>query len=316
MPIMIGAPGRLTALPYTTPTQDATLTRAGGTHALLSGGAVLDAFGWARRYTLTWERLTADHAGLIENLALGTYATPPLLLVDHYRRNHLPGNVAATGSLTGTWFEWAAPGGADTSIDAGAATLGRSTRRAVPWRVPNGAASGRVLAAPCAQDSRYSAGPDTTLANPALTAPYITGWTHRFTAYATPAAAVTPLVRAVIRYHNLAGALLGSTPGAAAALPAPGTWQRYETTATLSPPAGTVWVTTAMETQTANSSGAAWIIHSSDWMLEAAPTLPGVAPTWVPGTGVPRVAPDPQAWAYQRPYRPDVTLTLVEIGAR
>lgn len=101
----LGGYGNLRALPPLPQGADPEVNTlvVGAIHQSLAGRITRDRLGGNKRmWKFAWDRLKQDDLAVIESFVLGTFRSSPVFLMDGRRRNILPADVSATGSVTRT----------------------------------------------------------------------------------------------------------------------------------------------------------------------------------------------------------------------
>jgi hypothetical protein len=236
-----------------------------GTHELLSGGNVVDRVGGRRRYTLSWEALTADELATLEAL----YELPgPLVLYDPGRRNMLTANQSmGTDALRSAEGFSARTQGTVSSSTA----QFRSWSRACAWATGSALGStdrGIVVATSSATvDGTWT--------------PVLPSTQYTISGYLRTTAAVS--MKAGWEWYNAAGILQGAAVfGSGVALSTSNFATRVTHTAT-SHASAAYGVPLFLNTTT---TGAAITVYLDEIQMEEA----AAASAYVVGTGVPRVS--------------------------
>lgn len=144
MPVWLGRPGALIALPDPAPGVTATLERPSGEHTTLAGGRVVEFAGFGRReFRLSWERLTDDEYAVLEAFHTGSCGVGPwVLLTDDARWNYLTSTQASTTSATADTTGWTV--GAGETLTSTTTTTGSVRRgpRSLRWALPAAVTAG------------------------------------------------------------------------------------------------------------------------------------------------------------------------------
>jgi hypothetical protein len=95
----VGPIGGLVALPDVLGDRDQPLERIGGSSRSLLGRQWRDTLGFQRSWSWSWDALLPEQVAAVEPLAYGVMPGP-IRLLDPYRANRLPEQVASGGSVT------------------------------------------------------------------------------------------------------------------------------------------------------------------------------------------------------------------------
>ena len=299
MPIYLGPPGALQTLPYMGRDIDASLDLGVAEQRLLSGIRVADRVGTPKRtYRLERRFLTADEMGQIEGLALGLYGPEPYALIEPWRRNLLTLNQSSAGDFShdGTGFTvFGAGASVTTSGPLSTASQGRYYQRYVS---PSSGAAGTT---------GLAVGNSTSAALvllPGNSTPVVVGLSYTFQFNVITLAGTAASWRAAINWYDSAGAFLSSSSGTTTVVT--GSWVARTVTAT-APASAAYAVPQVTNGATLSASNTIGI----DALMLAQASAAG---TWVPGTGVPRVAFTALGDVYPLSDAHHAGITLVEIG--
>jgi len=292
----LGAPGRLEQIVVPRGGMDRTRVRQVDVYALGNGGVrVGKLLGGARRYTISFERLTYDTFKVLEAYEQGHRGPGPFVLLDPSARNILTVNQSATTSERNNTnnFTLSGSGGALASNS----TIYRRGPRTLSYTASNTnpSASAIFLDAPCSEWSGFPV----QVGRAMVLSAYIKG------GGTNPSITLS----ASMRWLSETGSTLSTNTGSTL-LATSGSWQQITTIAT--PPASAAFVVpiyTIASGATANS-----IVYFDEMMLHEGTTVDS---TWSPGGGILPVVPLSlaESWPFQAGgYRDRPTFILQEVG--
>lgn len=305
----VGPIGGLVELPDVLGQVDAPLERIGGSSRSLLGRQWRDTLGFQRSWAWSWDALLPEQVAAVEALAYGL-VPGPLRLLDPYRANRLPEQVASGGSVTRS--------GRGFAVTVGGVQY-RSNRLVAPD--PTTLGPGRLLRG-CQEWLRPTSGdgvlylPGNTL-DGAWRMPVVPGESLRLSAWLAGQAGVQPRL-GWVEYDRADVGTAYQTP---TGLPVTSTgWQRATTEFVPAP--GTVAVTPRLALPAGSPAGSVFVTGLSFGPLDAE-ALPGAMAVlcepddpgdgWRVGGGAAEVIPEPNGGGYTgTPGLRKSGLTLVE----
>lgn len=269
--MLLGKPGAIVTLPALTGQVKASYDIGESQQELLAGGVTVDyAGGDAKtRWTITWDGLGADDAGVLHAYATRQRGRGPwAMYLPETRHNVLSPNTASCGDALSSTDGWSTPAGAGETIDDSAAQSRLAGGRSLLWSLPSSVAVGELLvAAPFPDWFGF---------------PTDVGRVWSFGAWVFRGAGDTTFdTRVGLRWYDIAGAVLSTTVSTYTATAA--AWAARTVTGTA--PASAAYVRPLVQVDATDVSTAA-TVHVDDAHLEIASSIVST----LPGGGMPRVS--------------------------
>lgn len=271
MPVYLGRPGSLVALPSRGLSVQPGLLRVSEGRTTIGGGRSRDyAPGVLRTWTLRWNVLDRALYGVLEAFFGGLNGPGPFVLLDPGRTNLLTANQSGSTSVVNQPDGFAVSGAGEST--ASSSTTVERGPRSLAWSLPAAPAVGVLTLA----------GPNTDW--PGI--PAVAGRAYRWQTRAR-GGGVDPVVTiaAQLRWLDAAGAQVQLDAGAGAATAA-GAWTDCVIGSTVAP-AGAVYVSPRLAVTSASVTAAATVYVDRPQL--AMPDALDDGTTWRPGLGVPRV---------------------------
>lgn len=300
MTIYLGPPGNLQALPYMGRGIDSTMDLGATVQRSLGGARTVDYVGTPKRtYGLERKYLTVDELGQIEGLALGLYGAGPYALLDPWRRNLFTLNQSSAGDYSRDTSGFTGLSTGTVGLSGPLSTQVQGTYAITYLSPASGAAgtAGLVVGSQATAAAVIAAG-----TNPVV----VPTLAYTFQAMVKTLAGTAASWRATIAFYDAAGAIIGSaTNGTAAVIT--GSFVVRSVTATA--PALAAYAVCSI---TNNAT-----LIATNTIAVDAPQIDqsSTVDSWVPGTGVPRVAFTTLGNTYPTIVDThDATLQLQEVG--